>query len=61
MTAYSRLHIFTGGEDALGFIDVLPAERVAPLRGPACARPGAPGGAGAERASSTPPCSRRWP
>jgi DNA-binding Lrp family transcriptional regulator len=34
VTAYSRLHMFTGGPDALGFIDVLPAERVAPLRTP---------------------------
>jgi DNA-binding Lrp family transcriptional regulator len=32
VTAYSRLHMFTGGPDALGFMDVLPAERVAPLR-----------------------------
>ena len=34
VTAYSRLHVFTGGPDALGFIDVLPPERVAPLRDP---------------------------
>jgi DNA-binding Lrp family transcriptional regulator len=39
VTAYSRLHMFTGGPDALGFMDVLPAERVAPLRVPAAARP----------------------
>ena len=32
VTAYSRLHMYTGGPDALGFIDVLPASRVAPLR-----------------------------
>jgi DNA-binding Lrp family transcriptional regulator len=32
VTAYSRLHMFTGGPDALGFIDVLPAARVEPLR-----------------------------
>ena len=32
VTAYSRLHMFTGGPDALGFMDVLPASRVAPLR-----------------------------
>ncbi len=32
VTAYSRLHMFTGGPDALGFMDVLPAARVAPLR-----------------------------
>jgi DNA-binding Lrp family transcriptional regulator len=32
VTTYSRLHMFTGGPDALGFMDVLPAERVAPLR-----------------------------
>jgi len=32
VTAYSRLHMFTGGPDALGFMDVMPASRVAPLR-----------------------------
>ena len=32
VTAYSRLHMFTGGPDALGFMDVLPLDRVAPLR-----------------------------
>src|SRR5580698_2527017 len=32
VTAYSRLHMFTGGPGALGFIDVLPAARVDPLR-----------------------------
>jgi DNA-binding Lrp family transcriptional regulator len=32
VTAYSRLHMFTGGPDALGFMDVLPASRVEPLR-----------------------------
>ena len=32
VTTYSRLHMFTGGPDALGFMDVLPAARVAPLR-----------------------------
>ncbi len=32
VTAHSRLHIFTGGPDALGFFDVLPQERVEPLR-----------------------------
>lgn len=32
VTAYSRLHMFTGGPDALGFLDVLPPERIAPLR-----------------------------
>jgi DNA-binding Lrp family transcriptional regulator len=32
VSAYSRLHMFTGGPDALGFLDVLPADRVAPLR-----------------------------
>ena len=31
VTAYSRLHMFTGGPDALGFLDVLPASQVAPL------------------------------
>jgi len=32
VTAYSRLHMFTGGPGALGFIDVLPAARVESLR-----------------------------
>ena len=32
VTAYSLLHMFTGGPDALGFMDVLPPEQVAPLR-----------------------------
>jgi DNA-binding Lrp family transcriptional regulator len=35
----SRLHIFTGDPDAAGVVDVLPAERVAPLRFPACTVP----------------------
>jgi DNA-binding Lrp family transcriptional regulator len=39
VTAYSRLHMFTGGPDALGFMDVLPASRVAPLRAPVRTRP----------------------
>jgi DNA-binding Lrp family transcriptional regulator len=39
VTAFSRLHIFTGGPDAAGFIDALPAERVTPLRFPACTVP----------------------
>ena len=39
VTAYSRLHMFTGGPDALGFMDVLPADRVAPLRVAVRARP----------------------
>src|ERR1700678_69906 len=30
----ARLHMFTGGPDALGFLDVLPASQVAPLRPP---------------------------
>jgi DNA-binding Lrp family transcriptional regulator len=38
VTAYSRLHMFTGGPDALGFMDVLPAARVEPLRVPVRAR-----------------------
>jgi DNA-binding Lrp family transcriptional regulator len=37
VTAYSRLHIFSGGTDALGFLDVLPASRVSPLLRPASA------------------------
>src|SRR5215472_7292577 len=32
VTAHSLLHMFTGGPDGLGFLAVLPAERVAPLR-----------------------------
>ena len=43
VTAYSRLHMFTGGPDALGFMDVLPASRVEPLRVPVRARPEATG------------------
>jgi len=39
VTAYSRLHMFTGGPDALGFMDVLPASRVEQLRVPARAHP----------------------
>lgn len=35
VTAYSRLHMFTGGPMALGFLDVMPPERRAPLRVPA--------------------------
>src|SRR3984885_2416310 len=34
VTAYSRLHIFSGGTDALGFLDVLPPAQLAPLRRP---------------------------
>ena len=34
VTAYSRLHIFSGGTDALGFLDVLPPSRLAPLLRP---------------------------
>ena len=43
VSAYSRLHIFTRGEDALGFIDALPGERVESLRFAACAGPDGPG------------------
>jgi DNA-binding Lrp family transcriptional regulator len=39
VTAYSRLHMFTGGPDALGFLDVLPADRMAPLRTSVRTRP----------------------
>src|ERR1700685_2996412 len=35
VTAYSRLHMFTGGPDGLKFLDVLPASRLWPLRRPA--------------------------
>lgn len=34
VTAYSLLHLYVGGPDALGFLEVLPAERVGPLRVP---------------------------
>ena len=44
VTAYSRLHMFSGGPDALGFMDVLPASRVAPLRAAARARQEPAGG-----------------
>jgi DNA-binding Lrp family transcriptional regulator len=47
VTAYSRLHVFTSGPDALGFMDVLPAARVEPLRVPVRARPEPAGADGA--------------
>jgi DNA-binding Lrp family transcriptional regulator len=34
VTAHSLLHMFTGGPDALGFLQVLPGPRVEPLRQP---------------------------
>lgn len=34
VTAYSLLHLYVGGPDALGFLEVLPRERVEPLRAP---------------------------
>jgi DNA-binding Lrp family transcriptional regulator len=34
VTAYSRLHMFTGGPDGLKFLDVLAASQVAPLQRP---------------------------
>lgn len=34
VTAHSLLHMYVGGPDALGFLEVLPAQRVAPLRPP---------------------------
>jgi len=34
VTAHSRLHQFVGGPDGLGFLEVLPAEQVEPLRQP---------------------------
>jgi DNA-binding Lrp family transcriptional regulator len=46
VTAYSRLHMFTGGPAALGFIDVLPAARVEPLR--VAVHPAGPPGVPAE-------------
>jgi DNA-binding Lrp family transcriptional regulator len=54
VTAHSRLHMFTGGPDALGFFDVLPRERVEPLRRHP-ARPSAAGTstAGASTAGAT--------
>jgi DNA-binding Lrp family transcriptional regulator len=39
VTAYSRLHMFTGGPDALAFMDVLPAARVSPLQPDVRTRP----------------------
>jgi DNA-binding Lrp family transcriptional regulator len=39
VTTYSRLHMFAGGPDALDFMAVLPAARVAPLRVQVRARP----------------------
>jgi DNA-binding Lrp family transcriptional regulator len=44
--AFSRLHIFTGGADALGYLDVLPAERLSALQFPACSGPAGLPGAG---------------
>ena len=38
VTAHSLLHLFTGGPDALEFLEVLPAERLEPLRRPAGGR-----------------------
>jgi DNA-binding Lrp family transcriptional regulator len=52
VTANSRLHMFTGGPDALGFFDVLPAERVAPLRVPAPTASGIGAGSGQTGAES---------
>jgi len=34
VTAYSRMHMFVGGPDGLGFLDALPASRVEPLLRP---------------------------
>ncbi len=51
VTTYSRLHMFTGGPDALGFMDVLPAARVAPLRIAAPRALQQPADAGQEAAS----------
>jgi DNA-binding Lrp family transcriptional regulator len=49
VTAYSRLHIFSGGSDALGFLDVLPAPLLAPLARPSsCAWGGLSSAAPAE-------------
>ncbi len=35
MTAYSRLHMYTGGKDGLGVLRVLPDDQTEPLRRPA--------------------------
>jgi DNA-binding Lrp family transcriptional regulator len=43
VTAYSRLHMYTGGPDALGFMDVLPFDQVAALRPRVPAWGGRPG------------------
>ena len=34
VTAYTLLHLYVGGPDALGFLEVLPPERLEPLRVP---------------------------
>jgi DNA-binding Lrp family transcriptional regulator len=61
VTAHSRLHLFTGGPDALGFFDVLPPERLEPLRrqpsrlsAPAGSGQRAPGAPGAPGTSAVP-------
>ena len=54
VTTYSRLHMFTGGPDALGFMDVLPLEQVAPLRVPVRRRPLASDPAAAGAAAEAP-------
>jgi DNA-binding Lrp family transcriptional regulator len=38
VTAYSRLHMFVGGPDGLGFLDAIPASQAAPLQRPAPGR-----------------------
>jgi DNA-binding Lrp family transcriptional regulator len=42
VTAHSLLHMFTGGPDALGFLRVLPGERLEPLRQQVPAADGGP-------------------
>ena len=64
VTAHSLLHMFTGGPDALGFLQVLPALRVEPLRQPvratrAAVTPAATPAVTSSSASSTSPCSTR--
>jgi len=52
VTAYSRLHMFTGGPDAQGFLQVLPDERIAPLRRVRHSGSGGPGHGGADHGGS---------
>jgi len=52
VTAYSRLHMFTGGPDAQAFLQVLPDDRVAPLRRSSHGGFAATGGSGGQGAAA---------